>query len=284
MTTQIEATPVPEMQGELKQVISAWEKLMQDMPGILLRLLAAGLLVIVGVAVLRLGRKLIRRAQKKAEAGRDHSAPRQTIHSLVLSLFNYLMYFAIAMAALSALGVDVSSILAVAGVGGVAIGFGCQTLVKDFVSGLFIWVEGRINVGDMVTVGGQTGIVENMALRTTTIRGANGNLFSIPNGDIRTVINMSRDYRCALVDITVAHGQGLDYAQIIELLQGAMIELDERLEELEEAPQVLGVVASDGRAATFRIECRCRVEDGWALEREIRLAALQCLKKEGLKP
>ncbi|MBE5783103.1 MAG: mechanosensitive ion channel family protein [Clostridiales bacterium] len=270
--------------SELEQAITGWEKLMADMPGILMRLLVAGLLVIVGIAVLRLGRKMIRRAQQRAERGRDPSAPRQTIHSLVLSLFNYLMYFAIAMAALSALGVDVSSILAVAGVSGVAIGFGCQSLVKDFVSGLFLWVEGRINVGDMVTVGNQTGIVENMALRTTTLRGTNGNLFTIPNGDIRTVINMSRDYRCALVDVTVAHGQDKDYAQLISLLQNAMKELDERLEELEEPPQVLGVVNSDGRAATFRIECRCKVEDGWALEREIRLAALQCLKKEGLKP
>ena len=264
--------------------VSAWEQLVHDIPEILFKLFLAGVLVMIGIAVLKIGRKLIRRAQNKASQIQGDSAPRRTAHSLFLSLFNYLMYFAIAMAALSVMGVDVSSILAVAGVGGVAIGFGCQSLVKDFVSGLFLWVEGRLNVGDMVTVGGQTGTVENMALRTTTLRGTNGNLFTIPNGDIRTVVNMSRDYRCALVDVTVAHGQEKDYQQLKELLQAAMDELNVRMEILEESPQVLGVVASDGRAATFRIECRCKVEECWALEREIRLAALQSLKKEGLKP
>lgn len=266
--------------SELEEVMSGWEKIWNDLPLILTRLLAAALLAAAGLLLLRLGRKIIKKICR-------HKPDRQfgqqrTLHSLFLSLFNYTMYFSIAMMVLSALGVDVSSLLAVAGVGGVAIGFGCQSLVKDFVSGLFLWVEGRINVGDVVTVGGQTGTVEAMALRTTTLRGTNGNLFTIPNGDIRTVINMTRDYRCALVNITIAHGQ--DIPHILSALQEAMDELGKRLELEQETPQVIGLTASDARGATICIQCKCQVEEGWALEREIRLAALECLAKEGYKP
>ena len=277
-----ENTPAasPGLFSELEGVMSGWEKIWNDLPVILTRLLAAALLAAAGLLVLRLGRKIIKKiCSKKCDRQLN---PQRTLHSLFLSLFNYTMYFAIGMMVLSALGVDVSSLLAVAGVSGVAIGFGCQTLVKDFVSGLFLWIEGRINVGDVVTVGGQTGTVESMALRTTTLRGIDGNLFTIPNGDIRTVINMSRDYRCALVNITVAHGQNLPH--ILSALQKAMDELGKRLELQEETPQIIGLTASDARGVTIRIECKCRVEQGWALEREIRLAALECLAKEGYKP
>ena len=265
--------------AELAAVWNGWENIWNDLPLIFTRLLAAALLAAAGLLLLRLGRKIIKKVcQKKCDRQLNQ---KKTLHSLFLSLFNYTMYFAIAMMVLSALGVDVSSLLAVAGVGGVAIGFGCQSLVKDFVSGLFLWVEGRINVGDVVTVGGQTGTVESMALRTTTLRGTNGNLFTIPNGDIRTVINMTRDYRYALVDVTVAHGQ--DIPHILAALQSAMDELAKRL-ELQEIPQVIGLIHTDARAVTIRIECKCKVEEGWALEREIRLEAMLCFAKEGYKP
>lgn len=274
-------TPTPGPLDGVEQVIDGWERIVHDLPAILTRLAAAALLAAIGIIILRLGRRLIQRWYQKSSAQKPDSSQTQTLRTLFLSLFNYIMYFAIAMMALSALGVDVSSLLAMAGVSGVAIGFGCQSLVKDFVSGLFLWVEGRLNVGDVVTVGGQTGTVETMALRTTTLRGTNGNLFTIPNGDIRTVINMTRDYRFALVDITAAHGQ--DYRRVMSLLQSAMEELARGL-ELSQPPQVLGVTASDARAATFRIECKCDAEMAWALEREIRLAALECFAKEGIKP
>ena len=278
----VETTPAATQNpfSELAVVMSGWEKILNDLPVIFTRLLAAALLAAAGLLLLRIGRRIIKKiCSKKCDRQLNQ---KRTLHSLFLSLFNYTMYFAIAMTVLSALGVDVSSLLAVAGVGGVAIGFGCQSLVKDFVSGLFLWVEGRINVGDVVTVGGQTGTVESMALRTTTLRGTNGNLFTIPNGDIRTVINMTRDYRCALVNVTVAHGQ--DIPHILSALQDTMDALGKRLELQEETPQVIGLTASDARGATICIQCKCRVEEGWALEREIRLAALECLAKEGYKP
>lgn len=259
------------------------------LPDAAIRLSIAICALAVGVILIRLGRRIIRhictryenrRAEKHASI--DGASERNTLKTLVISIFNYLMYFAIALMVLSTLGVDVSSLIAVAGVGGIAISFGCQTLVKDFISGLFLWIEGQARIGDIVTVGGQTGTVENVALRTTTLRGTNGTLYVIPNGDIRTVVNMTRDYRCALVDVTMAHGQ--DYTAAIKLLQEAMNDLNRKLDMIDETPVVLGVIASDGRAATIRVESKCDISECWALEREIRLTALECWRKNNIKP
>ena len=263
---------------QMETYASYWQQWTSHLPNFLLRTLTAALLAALGIAVIHFGRKILIRLFKKKE----NTAQGRTLHSLFLSLFNFVMCYVIVMTVLRTLGVDVSSLLTVAGVGGVAIAFGSQTLVKDFISGLFIWLEGKIQVGDVVTVGGQTGTVENMALRTTTLRAVNGNLFTIPNGDIRTVINMSRDYRNAMVDITVSHGQ--DYTRALAALQEAMDALSQRLQRAGEAPQVVGMIASDWRAATVRIECRCGAEEAWVLQREMRLAALEALRKEGIKP
>ena len=116
----------------------------------------------------------------------------------------YTSYFIIITVVLSIFGVNVSSILDVAGVGGIAVGFGAQTLVKDVISGFFIWMEGSISVGDIVDINGLTGEVESIAIRTTLVRNFNGNLYAIPNGDIRTVTNMSRGFKRAIVDIRLS--------------------------------------------------------------------------------
>lgn len=255
----------------------------KEFPDYLVRIGIALLILSFGLLVLRLMHRLIGHISKKTEDFRQgRIKPDRTAQSLATSILDYVIYFTIAMAILTALGVDVSSLLAVAGIGGVAIGFGCQTLIKDFLSGLFLWMEGHIKVGDIITTGGNTGTVENISLRTTTLRTNNGNIIVIPNGEIRTVTNMTRDFRCALVDITIAHGQ--DYAAALEVLRQAMVHLDDELDFISEPPLVQGIIATDGRAATIRIESRCDIADCWHLEREIRLVALQALQREGFKP
>ncbi len=274
-------TPVDDTLQLLNDTLTWAQRLAQQLPTILTRLALAAGLVLLGVLVIRLGRRVINASfRRKHVVGNTKES--ETMRTLLISVFNYIMYFAILLTALSMLGIDVSSILTVAGVGGIAIGFGAQTLVKDIISGFFLWIEDRLKVGDVVTVGGQTGTVEGVALRTTVLRGTNGNLFVIPNGDIRTVINMSRDYRNALVDITIAHGQ--DFKKTMEFLQEEMDALHDRLEIGDEAPQVLGIISIDGRAATVRIECKCDILRCHALEREIRLAALSRMTAENVRP
>ncbi len=274
---------VSEILEPIQSMTGAWQKFLSQWPAYVIRLLTAAVIILVGCIALRFGRRLIRNICARTKNGKmpRTAAQTKTIQSLATSIFNYTLYFALALIALSALGVDVSSLLTIAGVSGVAIGFGSQTLVKDFISGMFLWGEGRVNVGDIVTIAGQTGVVEEIALRTTTLRDNGGYVYTIPNGDIRTVVNMSRDFRWAQVDLPMSHGN--DWAAIIDALQDEMKAYALR-KQLAETPQVIGLIASDRFSATLRIQVKCDVRDDWLLEREIRQAALTRLAKEGFNP
>ena len=257
-------------------------RIIDELPDLLVKAGTALVILAAGILIIKYGRRLMRRGFDRYIQRHPDAAQSRTVQTLLTSLFNVLMYFAVGLTALNALGVNVASLLTVAGFSGVAIGFGCQTLVKDYISGMFLWFEGRYNVGDVVTVAGQTGRIESVALRTTTLRGTNGALFVIPNGEIRTVVNMSGDYRGAVVDVTVAHGQ--DYTHALEVLKTAMGRVNEVYDFIDEDPVVKGYISMDGRAATARIECRCAVEDCWELERGIRLYALEAFGQNGIKP
>ena len=264
---------------------SVWEGIKHiwaKVPMFLSQFLIALLIVAIGIVLLRLGRKLIRRAYKSYSKRHGENMRGETVQKLFISLFNILMYFGIAAAALSIMGVDVKALLTVAGFSGFALVFGCQTLIKDVISGMFLWIEGSCNVGDVVTVAGQTGRIENVALRSTTLRATNGAVYVIPNCEIRTVVNMTSDYRCAVVDISIAHGQ--DYAQALEVLKKAMSEVNRDYDFIDEDPVVEGYIHMDRGAAMCRIECRCSVDKCWVLERAIRLKALQALEEAGIKP
>ena len=253
----------------------------KEVPEFLSKLLIALLILILGILILRLGRRLIRKTYDTVSKRRGANTRGETVRSLFLSLFNILMYFAIIVAALSVMGVDVKALLTVAGFSGFALVFGCQTLIKDIISGMFLWIEGSCNVGDVVTVAGQTGRIENVALRSTTLRATNGAVYVIPNGEIRTVVNMSSDYRCAVVDISIAHGP--DYARALEVLKAAMADVNREFTFIDEDPVVEGYISADRGAATCRIECRCSVDKCWDLERGIRLRALEALEAAGIK-
>ncbi len=274
--------PTPEPTIDLQSVVSEGRAALTQFPSFIIRLLTALIIVVAGVFVIRLTRRLVRRifrSRRLKHVTRDEKQAK-TVESLTSSLLDCLWFAGIAASALKVLGVDVTSVLAVAGIGGVALGFGAQSLVKDFISGMFLWAEERVKVGDTVTIAGQTGTVESVALRTTVLRGVNGFQYVIPNGDIRTVVNMSRGYRRAIVDLTILHGQ--DYRRAIAVLTEAMAKLAQKL-SLSETPDVPGLIASDFRAATVRIECTCDVPAVWALEREIRLAALEAFAEAGIK-
>ncbi|MBQ3669339.1 MAG: mechanosensitive ion channel family protein [Clostridia bacterium] len=261
-----------------KKINEIW----QELPGLFTRLIAALGVLLLGIIVIKLGRRLIKKSFQLYRSKHPTAGRGDTVQTLLMSVFNVAMYVAISLTCLSTLGVDVKSLLTVAGVGGVAIAFGCQTLVKDIVSGMFLWIEGTCNVGDVVTVAGQTGRIESVALRTTTLRATNGAVYVIPNGEIRTVVNMTSDYRCAVVDITVAHGS--DYEKALGVLHEAMVKVRDELDFLDEVPVIDGFISMDRGAATCRIECRCSVDKCWELERIIRLRALEALAEANIKP
>lgn len=276
------ATPAPTLENELSQAAHKIESFYHQLPAILTRILLAGIAIVLGLLLLRLLRHILnRRILRKKDLSPQLIKQRETLRSLLGSVLSYLMYFFIALVVLGIFGIDLTSILAVAGIGSIAIGFGAQTLVKDIISGMFLWMEGNINVGDIVTLSSYTGQVENITLRTTLLRGTDGSLFAIPNGDIRTVVCRSHGTHVAQVNVTVAHGQDLTLA--CEALKDECALLQEE-RKLEEAPQVFCCIANDARCITMRVEAHCDSDESWEMERVIRTRMFERLRKEGIKP
>lgn len=203
-----------------------------------------------------------------------------TMQSLAKSVFNYIMYFIIVTVALSIFGVNVSSILAMAGVGGVAVAFGAQTLVKDVISGLFIWGEGSISVGDYVEINEMQGIVESVAIRTTVIRNYNGNLYTVPNGDIRTITNMSREFKRAIVDIRCPYEENLE--RLVRIVTEEMEKAGAEIDGLDVPPDVLSVHAFEVDAVVIRVAAQCPVGEHWRIERDIRSRIKMRFDREGI--
>lgn len=219
------ASPVQDVVDEMGDLIEhAGDKagnLLTNLPVLTTRLLLSALAIFLGVILIRIGRHMISSIIRMRSQKGVHTVQQvSTIKSLTISVFNYIMYFIIVTIVLSIMGVNVTSILAVAGVGGIAISFGAQTLVKDIISGMFIWMEGSITVGDVVTINDLSGVVESIAIRTTVVRDYNGNIYIIPNGDIRTITNMSRDFKRAIVDIRCPYEA--DQAHIVSILEEEM--------------------------------------------------------------
>lgn len=276
-------TNSPTLGSELNQAAGKLEHLYHQLPVLLSRLLFAGLAIIAGFLLLRLMRYILnKRMQRKVlDLTPRQLKQRETLRSLLSSVISYLVYFFIALVVLGIFGIDLTNILAVAGIGSIAIGFGAQTLVKDIISGMFLWTEGNVNVGDIVTISSYTGQVENITLRTTLLRGTDGSLYAVPNGDIRTVVCRSHGAHVAQVNVTVAHGQDIMQAQ--EALNDECALLQQEL-KLEEAPTVYCCIANDARCVTLRVEAKCDSDESWELERVIRTRMFERLRKEGIKP
>ena len=152
------------------------------------------------------------------------------------------------------LGLDLAPLLAGAGIAGIAIGFGAQSLVRDWISGLFMTLEDQYGVGDVVDVGPASGVVERMTLRATVLRGVDGTVWHVPNGQILRVGNRSQLWSVALLDVTVA--SGADLGRVRALLHDVATELCEREEfapMVLEAPEVLGVEEMGLDTVTLRL-------------------------------
>lgn len=251
------------------------------LPLIATQLLMAGLAIFIGCIVLRIGRRMISSiVQMRGQKGVRTIQQVNTIKSLVTSIFNYIVYFIIVTIVLSLFGVNVSSILAVAGVGGIAISFGSQTLVKDIISGIFIWMEGSISVGDIVTINDLSGTVESIAIRTTVVRDYNGNIYVIPNGDIRTITNMSRGFKRAIVDVRCPYEE--DQGKMVRILQEEMEKAGKEIEGLSGTPDVMSILSFDTDAVLVRIAAQCPVGEHWRIERDIRTRVKARFDKEGI--
>jgi len=171
---------------------------------------------------------------------------------------------------LSELGVDIGPLLAGAGVLGIAVGFGAQSLVRDVITGVFILIEETITVGDIVTLGGHTGVVEKMTIRTIRLRDIQGNVHTLPYGEVTTILNYTEDFAFAMLDVGVAYRENTD--EVVEVLTAVAAELAEDeafAADLDGDFEVLGVDALADSSVTIRVRQRTRPGKQWRIKREL---------------
>lgn len=195
---------------------------------------------------------------------------RETLEVVLASVIRYIVYFVVGCSILTNFGVNIASLITVAGVGSVAIGFGSQSLVQDVITGMFILFEDQFGVGDIITIDTLTGTVESIGLRTTMIRSVDGDLHIIPNGSIKIITNMSKDFNRAKVDIGVAYEENID--NVILVLKDEMqnIYKNSLISGLNDVPDVLGVVDFDESQVIIRILSDTKIGENWKVERELR--------------
>lgn len=265
-----------------------WEKWMGKINWVEL-MLEAGLwaakflLIIVMFIIIRsIGRRVINRMFDRAASHRKMSSGRIiTLQKLVVNLFSYILIFVFAGIVFKQFGLEIGTLIAGAGVVGLAIGFGAQGLVSDVVTGFFILLEKQMEVGDYVTIGGVDGIVEEVGLRTTHIRAFDGTLSYMPNREISTIQNHSRGNMRALVDIGIAYEENIDTA--VKVLQDACDRVKENNENIVEGPNVLGVHALGASDVVIRIISKTRNGEQWAVERELRQAFKEALEANNIE-
>jgi moderate conductance mechanosensitive channel len=219
--------------------------------------------------------------QGQANASDERANRLRTLQGLVRSLAGYALSFILVITVIGALGVNVAGIVTTAGVGGLAIGFGAQKLVKDVISGFFIVMEDQFAVGDYVTVGAATGTVVEMGMRVTRIRDDQGRLWFLSNGDISVVTNHSRFPVEAFVEIALPAKTDLDRARAVITKAGDALAREEAV-HLQAPPRVLGVSAFDLAQTTLRVAVVADPRSLAAAQLRVRDAMREGLASAGL--
>ncbi|MGH2771647.1 MAG: mechanosensitive ion channel family protein [Actinomycetota bacterium] len=166
----------------------------------------------------------------------------RTLGKILLAAFRIVIWTVASLMVLSLLGVDVRPLLAAAGVGGIALGFGAQNLVRDILAGFFILFEHHYDVDDIVSIGGVNGKVESIGIRTTTLRDLDGRRHIVPNGEVRTSTNLTKDFSRYLFDLPISYEQDIDRAVAVAREAAENMRKEPEYGELILVPlEVLGV-------------------------------------------
>ena len=230
---------------------------MQDLAAWGPRVIQAIALFFAGRVVIELGRlELAHRMLPREGLAESDRRRRATMIPLVRSVFTYAVYFATAVLVLGSLGFNPLPFLAGAGLAGLVIGFGAQSLINDVVSGFFILFENIYLVGDVIEVGPARGVVEAIEFRTTSIRDADGRVHIIRNGDMKPVINYSRDYGMAIVAVEVPYDA--DLQRVFAALRQASERLRSESRDVLSETQIDGITAFGASSMTIRTSTRVR--------------------------
>jgi small conductance mechanosensitive channel len=209
----------------------------------------------------------------------------RTLSSVIRSVGLFVIMFVAALQILPLLGINMGPLLASAGIAGVAIGFGAQTLVKDFINGFFILVENQYDIGDTIKIAGVQGTVEAMTVRRTVLRDGDGTVHNIPSSEIKVVSNLTRDWSQLAMNVSVAYSA--DSERVIKLLQEVGDELasDPAYSAMVLAkPEVPGIEKVSGDTVDYLMLVKTKPGQQDAVRRELRLRIKTCFEKNQIEP
>jgi small-conductance mechanosensitive channel len=209
----------------------------------------------------------------------------KTIGSVLSSIVGFVAYGLAFILILGELGLNLAPIVASAGIVGVALGFGAQNLVKDFLSGVFMVLEDQYGVGDVVDVGSASGVVEAVGLRVTTLRDVNGTVWYVRNGEVLRVGNSSQGFAVAVVDLPVAHGTDVDRAlELLDRVGREATSAEPLSADVLEPPEVLGVEKVTTEAVILRLTVKVRPGRQFAAQRALRAKIMTAFEEAGVEP
>ena len=223
-------------------------------------------------------------AQATGAAHERHRQRTLTMGSLLRSVVTLVVLLITVLTVMDIFNVPLAPLLASAGVGGVALGFGAQSLVKDFLSGIFMILEDQYGVGDVIDTGTVVGTVEEVTLRVTRLRDGSGVIWYIRNGEIVRIGNKSQGSSTATVDIPVSYSESLE--KVIPLIREVVHRVDQSPEwhdVLLEEPQVVGVESITGSAVTIRVIVKTVAEQQYGISREIRERVKAAFDENGIQ-
>jgi small conductance mechanosensitive channel len=247
------------------------------------------LLILLAFAANRFAASVIRNAEHEIAEGDDlksHERRKrlQTVGGTLRRFFSILIWSAASLMVLRELDVDITPVLTGAGIVGLAVGFGAQTLVKDIISGLFLIAEDQVRLGDVAEVNGIGGAVEEINLRTIVLRDLEGTVHTIANGEIRTLANKSKDFSYYVIDIGVGYDDDTD--RIVEIVREVARDLMQDpvfAASILEPLEVLGVDAFKASEVTLRFRIKTLPMKQWEVGRELRRRIKKGFEAKGVQ-
>jgi moderate conductance mechanosensitive channel len=228
--------------------------------------------------------------RRRAEAGGELVTPEElerrvgTIGRLLVRVAGAAIAVIAGLMVLDLFGIDIGPAVAGLGVAGIAVGFGAQTLVRDWLAGIFIVLENQYSAGDVVRIAGIEGTVEDISLRRTTVRDLDGTVHSVPNGQITVASNLTRLWARVNLDISVTYDNDIDRASAIIDGVGAELLADpEWGPRLLEPPKVIRVGALSDSAVSLKVLGQVRPAEQWAVSGELRKRILAAFGAAGIR-
>jgi small conductance mechanosensitive channel len=261
---------------------------------LIVRPLSILLVIVVALIVAHLGGKAIRRlldrianqATARASSGRA-GARVTTMSGVVANFWRFFVFVVTAAIILGMLGVDLTPLLASATIIGATLGFGAQLIVRDYFSGFLLAVEDQFNVGETITVDLVTGVVEDVTMRVTRVRGDDGTVYFVPNGDIRLLANTSRGWARAVVDLTLPGSSAADLEGVRHIIEAAahrVAEFPEFAAHCTEPAKPVDFIGADASTITLRLTVHTVPSQRDALTRALREETIADLTRAGLWP